>query len=286
MGATWLSRGPGTGRDRARTLRRGELGAMREAAPAPPVLSSLCRSPAALPAAPSPEPEPSARACCGPGVPSEPWGLLLPDPAPGLRTLLLSPCGRASGALTLMAFQAPVAAERSPWRPTAWPQERPAGHVEGPRAGPGAAEKAEGPTSHPPATQGLGHRQGASGRRGARSVAGCRIHRQPLPLRTCSAESSGVAGPGTWEKPRGAGFRPTRPDGAGLSPGPPRLWRRGIPDPARRRWSQGPTEICTYSDYFSKTEPIFDLKTFWGAADEAPLCSLSRNGRNPDCVLE
>lgn len=104
MGATWLSRGPGTGRDRARILRRGELGAVREAAPAPPVVLSLCRSSAALPAAPSPEPEPSARVCCGPGVPSEPWGLLLTEPAPGPRTLLLSPCSRASGALTLNGF--------------------------------------------------------------------------------------------------------------------------------------------------------------------------------------
>lgn len=144
------------------------------------------------------------------------------------------------------------------------------GLVPGQRRGRGEGDGRD-PTSYLPPTQGLGHRRGA--------LDGCWSEVRSLSLGvgfTVSLSRSApapqiVVGPGTWEKPRregpeaAQGFRPTRAGGAAPA------------GSLRTRDSEmRPTESGAHSDPLSQTGPIFGLKPLVkGAADKAPLCSLS-----------
>ena len=166
-----------------------------------------------------------------------------------------------------MAFQAPVAGGRSPWRPTAWPGSGRRGAAKVPGQGPG-------PLGRPRLPRLKRLRHGAWDTRRAPRVTGC----QPLPLRTCWAESSGNPGLGTWEKPCDASSDRPRPDRRAASETP-----RPGGERSQTRFEEGATVRQRLARI--ETERIFGLETL-SAANEAPLCSLSAKGRNPACILE
>lgn len=203
VGATGLSFGPGASRS---VLARRRLVPLRH----------------------SPEPEPSARACRGPGAVSKPWGPLLADLAPGLETASVA-WKSGHGALSLGGFPGARSWRALSLASHSLARERPAGRGEGPRAGPGAAGEAEAPTSQAPATRGLGHKKGASGHWVSASPAPHLLGRI-------------LGKPGPWDL--GKALRRQ----FGQTPaGPPSCFRdaatrwRAIPDRVRRR-SEGPTE--------------------------------------------
>lgn len=173
MGATGLSFGPGASRS---VLARRRLVPLRH----------------------SPEPEPSARACRGPGAVSKPWGPLLADLAPGLETASVA-WKSGHGALSLGGFPGARSWRALSLASHSLTRERPAGRGEGPRAGPGAAGEAEAPTSQAPATRGLGHKKGASGHWVSASPAPHLLGRI-------------LGKPGPWEKPCDASSDRPRPD--------------------------------------------------------------------------
>lgn len=173
MGATGLSFGPGASRS---VLARRRLVPLRH----------------------SPEPEPSARACRGPGAVSKPWGPLLADLAPGLETASVA-WKSGHGALSLGGFPGARSWRALSLASHSLARERPAGRGEGPRAGPGAAGEAEAPTSQAPATRGLGHKKGASGHWVSASPAPHLLGRI-------------LGKPGPWEKPCDASSDRPRPD--------------------------------------------------------------------------
>lgn len=146
----------------------------------------------------------------------KPWGPLLTDLAPGLETASVA-WKSGHGVLSLGGFSGARSCRALSL----------ASHGPAPGAAGGARQTFQGRAGagqgahvSQASDAGPGTQAGRFGPPVARSVTGRWIHRQPLPLRTCSAQSPENPSPGTWEKPYNASSDRSLPDRSSCSDTP------------------------------------------------------------------